>query len=135
MALVEYYPIIKASHVGLVMLSGSVFVARGLTLIMGSDLLKARPVRIASMVIDTALLVAALMLLYAVQWQFLKMDWLQVKLTLLVGYIGFGLMTLRFAKTTAMQVLGYTLALMCYVMMFSIALNHHPLGMFKALVQ
>lgn len=133
MALIEYYAQVKAAHVGLVMLSGSIFVGRGIAVIMGDTLVLKRPVRIASMVIDTALLAAAITLLVMLSWNPFTISWLQAKLVLLLGYIGFGMMTLRFAKTQRGKVIGYVLALLCYVMMFSIARAHDPLGFFSGI--
>lgn len=132
MALVEYYVPIKASHIGLVMLSGSVFVARGLAVIMGSTLVLERPVRIASMLIDTALLIAAILLLVMLQWNPFVIPWLQAKLSLLLGYIFFGVVTLRLAKTQVGKITGYVLAILCYVLMFSIARAHDPAGFLRA---
>lgn len=76
MALADYYLLTKNTHVGLVMLSGSVFLARGLGVLMGSNLPLARPVRIVSMTIDSALLTAAILLLFILQLNPFVTPWL-----------------------------------------------------------
>lgn len=131
MALVDYYLLTKAAHVGLVMLSGSVFLARGLGVLMGSSLPLTRPVRITSMVIDSALLTAAILLLFTLQLNPFAMPWLQAKLGLLLAYIFFGVMTLRLASTPARRTMAFVAALLCYVMMFSIARLHDPVGLLR----
>lgn len=134
MALLEYYPVIKASHVGLVMLSGSVFMMRGLGVVMGSTMPLWRPFRLGSIVIDTALLLAALMLLWCLQLNPFTTAWLQAKLTLLLGYIGFGVACLRISTSAHGRLLSYGAALICYVLMFSIARSHDPAGLLRPLL-
>ena len=63
MAIAEFYPLVKASHVGLVLASGSLFAAPGVAMLGGSTFGMRAPVRYLSYAIDTALLGAALLLL------------------------------------------------------------------------
>lgn len=129
-ALADYYVIIKASHVGLALLSGTLFAGRGLGVLAGSSVPLARPLRVASMVIDTALLIAALLLLATLQLNPFATPWLLTKLFLLVGYIVLGMLALRRARTTGGKALAYTGALCCFAMMIAVARAHHPLGFF-----
>jgi uncharacterized membrane protein SirB2 len=133
MVLLDAYPVIKATHVGLVFLSGSLFAGRGLGVLLGATLPMSMPVRRLSQVIDTALLAAALLLLAALQLNPWATPWLLAKLMLLVAYIGLGTLALRRASTRAGQALAYAAALSCFVMMIAIARTHDPMGFLRIL--
>jgi uncharacterized membrane protein SirB2 len=50
---------------------------------------------------------------------------------LLVAYIVLGTMALRRARTLTGKVLAFAAALTCFVMMFTIARTHDPLGFLR----
>ncbi|MBS0429502.1 MAG: SirB2 family protein [Proteobacteria bacterium] len=131
MALADHYLLIKASHVGLAMLSGGLFAGRGVGVLLGAAMPMSAPVRRLSQVIDTALLAAALLLLATLQLNPFATPWLLAKLMLLVAYIVLGTMALRRARTLTGKVLAFTAALTCFVMMFTIARTHDPLGFLR----
>ena len=87
MSLAEWYPSVKALHVGLVVTSGTLFLGRGIGVIFGSALPTSRPMRRLQQVIDTVLLLAALLLLAILGLNPVTTPWLATKLTLLVAYI------------------------------------------------
>ena len=131
MALADIYPMVKATHVGLALLSGGLFAGRGLGVLLGATLPMSKPVRRLSQVIDTALLAAALLLLTTLQLNPLAIPWLSVKLALLLAYIGFGTLALKRAPTQSSKALAYAAALLCFVMMVAIARTHDPLGFLR----
>lgn len=131
MALADHFLLIKAAHVGLVMLSGALFAGRGVGVLLGATMPMATPIRRLSQVIDTALLAAALLLLAVLQLNPFATPWLLAKLVLLVAYIGFGTLALRRAPTPAGKALAFGAALTCFVMMFAIARSHDPLGFLR----
>ena len=131
MALADFYPLIKASHVGLVMLSGGLFAGRGVGVLLGATMPMSPVVRRCSQVIDTALLVAALLLLATLQLNPFTSPWLLAKLVLLVAYIGFGILALRRAPTLAGKGLAFAAALLCFVMLLMVATTHDPLGFLR----
>ena len=88
------------------------------------------PVRHASMGIDTLLLVAALLLLFVLQLNPFAVAWLRVKLMLLVAYIVLGTFALKRARGTGARALFFIAALACFLMMYSVARTHNPLGLF-----
>lgn len=132
MALAEFYPAIKASHVGLVMLSGALFAARGSGVLLGAAWPRAALARRGSQVIDTALLTAALLLLATLQLNPFTTPWLATKLGLLVAYIGFGTMALR-AASRAGKAVAFAAALLCFGAMVAVARTHDPLGFLRVL--
>jgi len=128
MWLIEGYLPIKTTHVTLVLISGSLFAVRGFSLLCGAQWPLKRWLRISSQLIDSALLIAALLLLAALQINPFAQPWLCAKLALLLAYIGLGILALRRRKW-----LAFVLALGCFAMMLSVAKTHHPLGFFAFL--
>ncbi|WP_157267779.1 SirB2 family protein [Azohydromonas aeria] len=133
MALTEHYFLLKQAHVGFVYLSGSLFALRGAALLAGARWPMAVPLRIAAVAIDTALVVAALLVLAALQWMPLSAGWLHVKLALLVAYVGIGTFVLKRARSRLQRLLGWLLALAVFGFMISVARAHHPLGLLHGL--
>ena len=133
MALAEFYPWIKAIHVGLALLSGGLFAGRGVGVLLGAVAPMAPQVRRLSQVIDTALLAAALLLLATLNLNPFATPWLLAKLTLLVAYIGFGTLALKRAPTRTGKALAFVVALACFAMMVTIARSHEPIGFLRTL--
>lgn len=131
MSLAEFYPLIKATHVGLALLSGALFAGRGVGVLLGTIGPMALPVRRLSQAIDTALLAAALLLLSILRLNPFATPWLLVKLTLLVAYIVFGTLALRRAPTRAGKALAFAVAWCCFVVMAAIARTHDPLAVLR----
>lgn len=125
--MIEFYPQIKHMHIMMVLLSGALFAVRGAGMLFGAKWPKASPLRWTSMAIDTTLLTAALMLLTVLPMAMFANGWLAMKLGLLVVYVVLGMLAL---KREHLRPLLYTLALLTYGWMYSIARAHHPLGIF-----
>lgn len=131
--MIEFYPQIKHAHVGLALLSGSLFGLRGALLLSGLRWPDAAPVRYASYAIDTALLTAALMLLTILPGALYANGWLAAKLALLVVYVVLGAFALRRGRTRRTRAICYAAALLVFAQMYCIARTHHPLGVFRLL--
>jgi uncharacterized membrane protein SirB2 len=123
MALIDFYLPVKLAHVTLVSASGVLFACRG----AASLARRAWPLtarwRVASVVTDTALLAAGVLLWVMLGLNPLRDAWLLTKLLLLVLYIAMGTLALKRA-----DMLAYVAAIACYLFMVSVALAHHPLG-------
>jgi uncharacterized membrane protein SirB2 len=133
MSLADFYPLIKATHVGLALLSGGLFAGRGLGVLWGSGAPMEPRWRRLSQAIDTALLGAALMLLAILGLNPFATPWLLTKLSLLVAYIVLGTLALRRAPTRAGKALAYVAALVCFAAMVAIARAHDPWGFLRLL--
>lgn len=133
MTLVELYPQVRWTHIGLVLASGALFAARGVAVLMGARWSMALAVRRASYLLDTALLGAALLLLYILDTNPFTVAWLSVKIGLLLLYIVLGTLALKRARTPRARLLSLLGALLCYGFMLTVALTHHPLGLFAML--
>lgn len=127
----EAYPLIKATHVGLALLSGALFAGRGVAVLLGAGAAMSPPVRRLSQGIDTALLAMALLLLTILQLNPFATPWLLAKLGLLVAYIVFGTFALKRASSWGGKALAFVAALACFATMVSIARAHDPLGFLR----
>ncbi|MDH7452606.1 SirB2 family protein [Luteimonas composti] len=126
--MIEFYPQIKHAHIGLALLSGSLFALRGLLLLLGVRWANAAPLRYLSYAIDTALLTAALMLLTILPAGLYANGWLAVKVALIVAYVVLGVFALRRGRTRGTRAACYVAALLVFAQVYFIARTHHPLG-------
>jgi uncharacterized membrane protein SirB2 len=126
--MIEYYPQIKAVHVGTVLASGGLFALRGALVLAGSRWGMAAPVRFLSYAIDTVLLTAALMLLVVLHMNPTGQPWLGLKIGLLVAYVVLGSFALKRGRTPRVRAACYIAAVLLYGWMIGIARAHHPLS-------
>ena len=131
--MIAYYALVKAVHVGAVLVSGLVFLSRGLLVQAGRERwAQVAPVRLASYAIDTVLLTAALMLVAMLPGAVFANHWLTVKVALVIVYIVLGVFALRRAATRRAHALCLAAAVAVYLLVIGIALAHHPLGWIAA---
>lgn len=124
------YPWLKPLHVGLLALSVSVFSTRGLAVLAGQAWPMRPWARALGPVIDTLLLTSGCLLWWLLQLNPLQAHWLGAKLVLLVVYVGLGTAALKWARTVAARALFLGAALAVAAFMVSVALRHHPAGVF-----
>ena len=129
--MIAFYAQIKAFHIFVALLSGSLFALRGAFALGGARWPNAAPVRFTSYAIDTALLTAALMLLTILPGAVFANGWLAVKLVLLVGYVVLGVFALRRAKTQRARVLSFAGALLLFAGIYATARSHDPMGIVR----
>jgi len=126
--MIEYYPEIRLLHIAAVILSGSLFTARGIASVLGATWACATPLWLLSYTIDTFLVTAALMLVSIVQQNPVSDGWLTMKAALLTGYIILGGFALKGGTTHPQRLAFFLAALSVYGFTISVALAHHPLG-------
>jgi len=127
--MLAFYPQIKSVHVATVLLSGALFLTRGLMVQAGwQRFAMSGPVRYASYSIDTVLLTAAMMLVTILPGSMFANHWLTLKLTLLVVYVALGSLALKRIRTPRARALFFVAAIVVYAAMLGIARAHHPLG-------
>lgn len=129
MTLPELYPFVRWAHIGLVLTSGSLFAARGLGVLLGAQWAMTPGVRRLSYSLDTALLAAALLLLYILDLNPFAVAWLGTKIALLLFYIVLGTFALKRARTPRARLVFYFASLLCFAYMLTVARAHHPLGL------
>lgn len=130
----DFYPLIRAVHVGAVIASGALFTFRCAILnLFGAAWTRALPLRLASWSVDTTLLTAALMLTTIVR-QFPFADgWLTAKVLLLMLYVAAGVVALGPRRPHAVRFLVWAAATTLFAFTVTIARARHPLGVLAAL--
>jgi uncharacterized membrane protein SirB2 len=128
MVMALYYNEIKLLHISCVLLSGSLFFLRGLFMLNSSLLANDRRLSRLSYGIDTALLVAAVLLTVIIHQYPLVQGWLTAKVLLLVVYVGLGVFALRRGKTQRSRKAFFVAALLVYGFIISVAVTHNPRG-------
>lgn len=126
--MIAYYADIKFLHIALVLLSGALFLFRGLLVQADMPLAHHAWVRIASIAIDTLLLCAGLLLMAMLHMGPIAHPWLGLKILLLLVYIALGSMALKRAPTRAAKAAFLLAAISVYALMIGIARAHHPWG-------
>ncbi len=131
--MLEYYAQIKLVHVGAVLLSGGLFLLRGLAVQVATTspagrLAMAAPVRFFSYGVDSILLTAALLLATILPAAMFANGWLLAKLGLLPVYVLLGTLALKRGRTPAIRRACFLAALFVFAGMLAIARTHHPLG-------
>ncbi len=126
--LASHYADIRLVHIACVALSGTLFTFRGLLRIADSATANHRLLRVMSYLIDTALLVAAILLtLILRQYPFVE-SWLTAKVLLLALYIGLGIITLKRAHTRGARTAALIASLVTFVAIIGVAIAHRPAG-------
>lgn len=126
--MLEYYPDIRLLHIAAVVLSGSLFICRGIAVQAGAIIAMAPAVRVLSYVIDTVLLLTALALVFTLRDVVLQSSWLWAKVVLLPVYIVLGSLALKRAKTRVAKLGFFIAAVATLVFMYGIARSHDPLA-------
>jgi uncharacterized membrane protein SirB2 len=125
---IEFYPQIRAVHIGSVLVSGALFALRGAGVLLGARWPQAAWLRWTSVAIDTVLLSAALMLVTMLPAALFASGWLHTKLALLVLYVVLGSFALRRARSARVRGLCFVAALIVFACIVGIARTHQPFG-------
>lgn len=99
------------------------FFARGIGHIFDKAWVKTKPVKILPHIIDTVLLVSAIVLLVIGPWSIAE-GWIQVKIGGLILYIVLGLVAFRFAKNRLQKAIFWLLALGVIFYVVTVAKTH-----------
>ncbi len=131
--MIEFYPQIRLAHISFALMSGGLFLLRGLLLLAGSPYAGHVVLRWLAYAIDCALLTAALMLITMLRQYPFAHDWLTVKLLLVLVYVALGTLALSQVPASRVQKQRYFAALLAFLYMLGVARVHHPLGIFYTL--
>ena len=116
---------VKYAHIVCITLSGALFVWRGTRLIaLGRS--PAGWERVLPHIIDTLLLTTALGLVFMLRLNPLEHGWLAAKLVAVIGYIGFGFITLRFARSRSQQITAFSCATVTFAYIVLVAITREP---------
>jgi len=117
------YTTIKIIHMSSAVLSFAGFFIRGILMLNDSTLFKAKFTKIAPHVIDTILLVTAIILATLSSQYPITHNWLSAKVIGLLIYIGLGLWAFRFAVTRLQKIIAWLAALIVFVLIVVTAMT------------
>ena len=124
------YIALKHLHVTFVVLSGLLFLVRGIWMLRASPRLQQRWVRIVPHVVDTLLLASAIGLAVWSHQYPGQMPWLTAKVVALVAYIVLGTVALKRGRTEGARTAAFAGALACFAYIVSVAVTKNPLVLF-----
>lgn len=118
---------LKTLHVACAVLSVSGYFARGLLMLRDSPLLAVRVVRVAPHIIDTLLLVSAIVLAVRLEQYPFVHGWLTAKVLALIAYIVFGAIGLHYGRTRRVRIAAWIAALLTFGYIVAVALTRQVL--------
>ena len=118
---------LKYLHVTCVILSGTGFFIRGVWMIRESSWLRKKWVRVLPHIIDTTLLVSAILLALQIQQYPFVHGWLTAKVLALVAYIAIGVVGLKYGKTKKIRVIAWLVAMSIFGYIVLVALTQQVL--------
>lgn len=121
------YAALKHTHLVAVAASIALFALRGAWMMLDSPMLARRWVKIVPHVVDTVLLVSAVVLAISLNWLPAAPPWLIAKIVALVVYIGLGMLALRPGRPKPVRVAAFAAALAVFVYIVLVALSRSPL--------
>lgn len=121
---------IKTIHLAAVLLSFCGFVLRAGWMLADSPMLGKRWVKVLPHIIDTVLLLSALVLVYLMSLPLLQTDWLLAKIIALLVYIVLGTMALKRARTKLQRLMFSLLAILVFLYIVSVAMSKSVTGFF-----
>ncbi len=121
--------ILRQTHIFAVLVSGTLFAARGLSLnVLRWKWVMNAPWRYGSYAIDTVLLLAAISLAVLTgQYPFVD-AWLTTKILLLVVYIILGSYALKRGRTRTIRIVCWFAAMLVFWFIIGVARTRDPLG-------
>ena len=119
---------VKIIHVAFVALSFAGFVIRGIWMLRDSTLLRQRWVRITPQVVDTVLLLSAIVLAVQLRYSPMEQPWLMVKISVLVIYIAVGLVALRLGRSKRVRLSAWLLRSFIFMYLVSFAMSTSALA-------
>lgn len=121
---------VKTIHVSCVVLSFAGFFVRGIWMMQDSSNLKLRWVKITPHIIDTFLLVSAIVLAVQMYISPFEHSWLMAKIIALLAYIGIGTVALKRGRSKQIRVFAWLLGLTMFMYIVSVAVTKSVLGWF-----
>lgn len=122
--------LLKTIHLSCIVLSFTGFFVRGIWMLQGSDKLRQRWVKTAPHIIDTLLLVSAIMLAVQMRLSPPEHAWMMAKIIALLVYIGAGMVALRFGRSRNVRLGAWLFGLLVFLYIVSVALTKSVLGWF-----
>jgi uncharacterized membrane protein SirB2 len=126
------YATVKFVHQGAVVLSLAGFCVRGAAALAGAAWVRGRAARTLPHVVDTVLLLSALVLAWMLRLTPGHAPWLLAKIAGLIVYIGLGMVALRPGRPPPVRLAAWLLALLTAGWIVSVAVTKNPWGLLAA---
>ena len=123
----------KLLHQGAAVVSVSGFAVRGLASFVGAAWTRRRLARTLPHIVDTLLLLSALVMLWILRLTPGAAPWLAAKIAGLLLYIGLGMLALRPGRPLGVRLAAWLAALAVFGWIVSVALTKNPLGALRVL--
>ena len=117
---------LKLIHVSAALISIIGFIARGILMITESAYLNKKWLKIVPHIVDTILLVTAIMLTLRINQYPLTDGWLTAKLVALLAYIVLGVFALKRGNTKQTRVFAFAAALFVFAYIVLVAIKRSP---------
>lgn len=127
------YLAIKAIHQTAVALSVTGFFARGLGSFAGAGWVRGRLAKTLPHIVDSVLLISALVLVWLLRPPLASSGWLLAKIVGLLVYIALGMVALRPGRPVGLRAAAWIAALVTFGWVVSVAITKNALG-FMALL-
>lgn len=118
---------LKHIHVTCVVLSGAGFFIRGVWMMRESARLYQKWVRVLPHIIDTTLLISAILLMIQIRQYPFVQGWLTAKVLALVAYIVIGAVGLKYGKTKKIRIIAWLVAITIFFYIVLVALTRQVL--------
>lgn len=118
---------LKHLHMTIAALSVALFSLRFIWLLMGSDTLSKKWVKITPHIVDTLLLALGVIMAVQLMLNPLSTMWFAEKLLAVIAYIFTGYYTLKLARNRPMQILGYLGAIGWVMLIVRLAITKEAL--------
>ncbi|WP_455221241.1 SirB2 family protein [Kaarinaea lacus] len=125
--IINNYQVIKAVHVLCVIASAGLFFLRGVWVIQESGNLALRWVKTTPHIIDSFLLLSAILLSVGLQQYPFTDGWLTAKVIALLVYIGLGMAAIRHGHNRQVRILSWFAALVVLVYIIGVAVTRSPM--------
>lgn len=125
---------IKSLHMITAIATISGFVLRGYWMMVESERLQLKLIRIAPHIIDTLFLLSGIALVYQLQLNVFSQPWLLAKITGLIAYIVLGTIAIKRGPTLQIRVIAFVAALATFAYIVGIALTKSPASWLKLFV-
>lgn len=120
------YLTLKTLHIFFVICSYTLFFLRGIWSLNGSAIMQKRLIMIVPHVVDTLLLITAIMLAFTIRRYPFADAWLTAKVIALLLYIGLGFVALRNGMSKPIRLFAWLLAQAVFFYIVLVAISHNP---------
>ncbi len=124
------YTLLKRLHIICAATSYTLFMLRGIWTMSGSKIMQQRWVKIIPHIVDTLLLISAILLAYTIRKYPFVDSWLTAKVLALLLYIGLGFVALKYGRSKTTRFFAWMAAQTVFIYIVLVAVNHNPLGFF-----